>query len=51
MVAEVSGVATWETLAVDLHEGLGSELPVGAVGYEALVPLLQVHFRLSSRGA
>ena len=43
MVAEVSGVATWETLAVDLHEGLGGELPVGAVGYEALVPLLQVH--------
>ena len=43
MVAEVSGVATWKTLAVDLHEGLGGELPVGAVGYEALVPLLQVH--------
>ena len=43
VVAEVSGVATWETLAVDLHEGLGGELPVGAVGYEALVPLLQVH--------
>ena len=43
MVAEVSGVATWKTLAVDLHEGLGCELPVGAVGYEALVPLLQVH--------
>ena len=43
MVAEVSGIATWETLAVDLHEGLGGELPVGAVGYEALVPLLQVH--------
>ena len=42
MVAEVSGVATWEALAVDLHEGLGGELPVGAVGYEALVPLLQV---------
>ena len=43
VVAEVSGIATWETLAVDLHEGLGGELPVGAVGYEALVPLLQVH--------
>ena len=43
VVAEVSGVATWKTLAVDLHEGLGGELPVGAVGYEALVPLLQVH--------
>ena len=43
MVAEVSSIATWEALAVDLHEGLGGELPVGAVGYEALVPLLQVH--------
>ena len=40
MVTEVSGIATWKTLAVDLHEGLGGELPVRAVGYEALVPLL-----------
>ena len=42
MVAEVPGIATWETLAVDLHKGWRAKLSVGAVRDEALVPLLQI---------
>ena len=41
VVAKVSGIATWETLTVDLHKGWRTEFPVGAVGYKALVPLLE----------
>ena len=41
VIAKVSGIATWETLTVDLHKGWRTEFPVGAVGYKALVPLLE----------
>ena len=41
MVAKVSGIATWETLAVDLHKGWRTEFPVWAVRYETFVPLLE----------
>ena len=40
VVAKVSGIATWETLAVDLHKGWRTEFSVWAVRYKALVPLL-----------
>ena len=40
VIAKVSGIATWEALTVDLHKGWRTEFPVGAVGYETLVPLL-----------
>ena len=42
MVAEVPGIATWKTLAVDLHKGWRAKLSVGAVRDEALVPFLQI---------
>ena len=41
MIAEVLGIATWETLAVDLDKGWRAKLSVGAVRDETLVPLLQ----------
>ena len=40
VIAKVSGIATWETLTVDLHKGWRTEFPVWAVRYETLVPLL-----------
>ena len=40
VIAKVSGIATWETLTVDLHKGWRTEFPVWAVGYETFVPLL-----------
>ena len=42
MVAEVPGIATWETLTVDLDKGWRAKLSVGAVRDEPLVPLLQI---------
>ena len=42
VVAEVPGIATWETLAVDLHKGWRAEFSVGAVWDETLVPLLEI---------
>ena len=42
VVAELVGVAGGEALGVDLHEGLGGQPAVGAVGLEALVPFLEV---------
>ena len=41
VVAEVAGVARGEALGVDLHEGRGGQLAVGAVGDEALIPILE----------
>merc|ERR1719309_341364 len=40
VIAKVSGIATWETLTVDLHKGWRTEFPVWAVRYETFVPLL-----------
>ena len=40
VIAKVSGIATWETLTVDLHKGWRTEFPVWAVRNETFVPLL-----------
>ena len=37
MITELRGISSREALAVDLHEGGGAQLPLWAVGYEALV--------------
>ena len=40
MVAELTGVSRWETLAVDLHEADRVQVAVRAVLLESLVPLV-----------
>ena len=40
MITELSGVAGWEALGVDLHVGCCVQLSVRTVRHETLVPLL-----------
>ena len=40
MITELSGVAGWEALAVDLYEGGCVQLPIRTVRHELLEPLL-----------